>query len=385
MKQKPIYLDYAASTPVDKEVLRAMEPYFSDKFGNPGSLHSFGREANAVLDKTRQAIADELGARFEEIIFTSSASEANDLVIDGIFEGSSIKNPKIIISGIEHESVSQTALNLKARGATVVVLPTSKDGFVSTETLREYLDSDTLLVSIIHGSNEIGTIQPIEEIGSIIRSFKEERQLDYPLFHTDAVQTFQFLKLDTEELGVDALTLSGQKIYGPKGVGVLYISSSFLTQIRPQLIGGSHEFGLRASTPNVPAIAGMGKAVELILQDRGGAFKKVQELRDFFWEELQKLDSSVEINGSLGNRLPNNLNVYFPGKENKEFIIQLDQLGIAASVGSACSIKATTASPAVMAMGYSDERARASVRFSLGKFTTKSEINEVLKRVASVL
>ena len=385
MKQQSIYLDYSASTPVDKEVKKAMDPYFSQDFGNPGSIHSFGRRAQAAIDNARQTIADELGAQFEEIIFTSSATEANDLIIDGVFEGSSIKDPRIIISGIEHESVTQTALNLQSRGVKVSILPSSKDGFVDVETLKEELDENVILVSIIHGSNEIGTIQPIEEIGSVIRNFKEERHLDYPIFHSDAAQTFQFMNLNMKNLGLDALTLSAQKIYGPKGLGVLCVKGDCLIKVRPQLVGGSHESGLRASTPNVGAIVGMGKAVELVASHRKDTSKKIGQLRDHFLEGLKKLDSSLEINGSMHNRLPNNLNIYFKDKENEEMVIKLDQVGVAASVGSACSVRASSVAPAVLAMGFDEMRAKGSIRFSLGKFTTKKEIDNALERVKSVL
>jgi len=333
-----IYLDYAASTPVDKKALEAMEPYFSKEYGNPGSLHSFGQEALAAIDDARGKIANELGVGFKEIIFTASATEANDLIIDGIFEGSVIEKPKVIISDIEHESVNQTADNLTARGAEVVKLPVSKEGFVNSRDLEDVLDDKTILVSLIHASNEIGTIQPLEEIGAIIRTFRQERGGKYPLFHTDAVQALPFIKIDTQALGLDALTLSSQKIYGPKGAGCLYFKSDYMSDIRPQLLGGGHEFGLRASTPNVPAIVGFGRAVELVAERRGETSKSMGSLRDILLEGLREIEPSLEVNGSMDNRLPGNLNVYFPGRAGDDLVIRFDMAGVAVSTGSACSL-----------------------------------------------
>ncbi|MDP3953765.1 MAG: cysteine desulfurase family protein [bacterium] len=385
MKEDKIYLDYAASTPVDKAVLKAMKPYFKDEYGNPGSIHSFGQKANAAIDQARSAVADELGVEFDEVVFTASASEANDLIIDGIFEGSGIEEPKIIISDIEHESVSQTADNLVSRGAQVVRLPVSQDGFVDPDELRKLLDEKTILVSVIHGSNEIGTIQPLEEIGNVIESFRKERGLRYPLLHTDAVQTLPFMKIDTHLLKLDALTLSSQKIYGSKGAGALFISKDFLPNLRPQLVGGGHEFGLRASTPNVPAIVGFGKAVEIVAQRRGEEGKRLMLLRDKLLKGLQTIEPNLEVNGSMQNRLPGNLSIYFPGRENEDLVIKFDMVGVAVSSGSACSVKATKVARSVLALGYSEERAASSIRFTLGEPTTTGDIDQAVKRAEKVL
>ncbi len=385
MKDSPIYLDYAASTPTDKEALEAMEPYFRESYGNSGSLHSFGQKAQAAIDEARSIIAAELGVSFNEVIFTSSATEANDLIVDGIFEGSGIKNPKIIISNIEHESVSQSAEALMSRGAEVIQLPVSKEGFVDPGELGSLLDEQTILVSIIHGSNEIGTIQPLEEIGAIIKAFKQERGLRYPLFHSDAVQTLPFIKIDSKTIGLDAITLSSQKIYGPKGAGCLYISSDYLSSLRPQLMGGGHEFGVRASTPNVPAIVGFGKATELVAKRRAKEAKRLTELRDRLLEGLQAVEPRLEVNGSMDNRLPGNLNVYFPGRENEDLVIKFDLAGVAVSSGSACSVRATRVAKSVLALGHSQERAASSVRLTLGEPTTKKEIEAAIARISGAL
>src|SRR3989344_764304 len=344
MSKKPIYLDYAASTPVDPEVMAYIKPYFMEKFGNSGSLHSFGQEAQSALDKTRTILSEEIGADFNEIIFTSSASEANDLIVDGIFEGSRIAKPKIIISDIEHESVNQSVEALIEKGAEVVKLSVSKEGFVDPEELMKALDEKTILVSIIFGSNEIGTIQPIEEIGQIIRSFKSERNLMYPVFHTDAVQAISSIKIDVKTLGIDAATFSSQKIYGPKGAGALYVNKDFLLHLKPQLMGGGHEFGLRASTPNTPAIAGFGKAIELLIKERSKKSKRLTALRNQLLEGLKKTIPGVEVNGSMENRLPGNLNVYFPGEEKSNLVIKFDLAGVAVSAGSACSVRSNKVS-----------------------------------------
>jgi len=385
MSKKPIYLDYAASTPVDPEVMAYIKPYFMEKFGNSGSLHSFGQEAQSALDKTRTILSEEIGADFNEIIFTSSASEANDLIVDGIFEGSRIAKPKIIISDIEHESVNQSVEALIEKGAEVVKLSVSKEGFVDPEELMKALDEKTILVSIIFGSNEIGTIQPIEEIGQIIRSFKSERNLMYPVFHTDAVQAISSIKIDVKTLGIDAATFSSQKIYGPKGAGALYVNKDFLLHLKPQLMGGGHEFGLRASTPNTPAIAGFGKAIELLIKERSKKSKRLTALRNQLLEGLKKTIPGVEVNGSMENRLPGNLNVYFPGEEKSNLVIKFDLAGVAVSAGSACSVRSNKVSKAVLALGYSPERAGSSIRFTLGDPTTAKEIDEAVKRMEKVL
>ncbi len=385
MSKKPIYLDYAASTPVAPEVMAYMKPYFSEKFGNSGSLHSFGQEAQAALDKARTILSDEINADFDEIIFTSSASEANDFIVDGIFEVSKLDQPKIIISDIEHESVTQSVEALIEKGVEVVKLPVSREGFVNPDDLRKILDEKTILVSIIFASNEIGSIQPIEKIGQIIKSFKEERGLMYPVFHSDATQALSYMKINTQVYGIDALTLSSQKIYGPKGAGALYIKRSFLPHIKSQLMGGTHEFGLRASTPNTPAIAGFGKAIELLVQKRSEKIRELMTLRNRFWEGLKKTIPGIEVNGSMENRLPNNLNIYFPGREKDNLVIRLDLSGVAASTGSACSVRSNKVSKAVLALGYSPERAGSSIRFTLGSPTTSKEVDEAIRRIGKAL
>lgn len=380
-----IYLDYGAATPVADEVIGVMAPHLGKIFGNAGSIHSFGQEAHAAIDRSREVIAGELTAKFSEIIFTASATEANNIAIRGVVENADIKNLRIIISSIEHESVLETCESLTSGNVEVVVIPVSKDGFVNVEKLKNALTKETVLVSIIFGSSVIGTLQPIERIGKIIADFRKNTGSYYPLFHTDAAQALQFVEIDTSELMVDALTISGQKIYGPKGVGVLYLGEGWMPRLRPLMTGGKQEFGFRAGTENVAAIAGIGKAIELTSVKREDKVEKLAGLRNYLWENLKSDNPKLEVNGSLENRLPNNLNVYFPGVDALEFLVALDQEGIAVSTGSACSVRAAEPSYVVTALGLGEERANSSIRFTLGGPTTKDEIDKAVKCIAKLL
>ena len=394
-----IYLDYAAATPMAPDVESAMQPYYREDFGNAGALHSFGQRANAAIDSVREIIAKELNVEFNEVIFTGSATEANNHILRGAtksFLKSQISNTKsqIIISAIEHESVFETANDLEKNGVEVIKIPVSKEGIIDIEKLKDALDENVAVVSIIFASNVIGTIQPIKKIAEIIKNFREEKGSEYPLFHTDAVQALQFIKLDMGELGVDALTLSGQKIYGPKGVGALAIKKQWLARVAPLVTGGTQEFGYRAGTQNTPAIVGFGKAVEIVTRDRGPHSAKaprgkqeaerVKELRDMLWDGIKKIVPNSELNGSKEERLPNNLHVSFPGKDNQELLIKFDQAGIAVSIGSACSVRSRKASRVILELGLGEERATNSIRFTLGRNTTEEEIKEALNRITSL-
>src|SRR3989344_8139836 len=362
-----IYLDYAAATPMAPDVESAMQPYYREDFGNAGALHSVGQRANAAIDSVREIIAKELNVEFNEVIFTGSATEANNHILRGAtksFLKSQISNTKsqIIISAIEHESVFETANDLEKNGVEVIKIPVSKEGIIDIEKLKDALDENVAVVSIIFASNVIGTIQPIKKIAEIIKNFREEKGSEYPLFHTDAVQALQFIKLDMGELGVDALTLSGQKIYGPKGVGALAIKKQWLARVAPLVTGGTQEFGYRAGTQNTPAIVGFGKAVEIVTSDRGPHSAKIEKLRNMLWDGIKKIVPNSELNGSKEERLPNNLHVSFPGKDNQELLIKFDQAGIAVSIGSACSVRSRKASRVVLELGLGEERATNSIR-----------------------
>jgi len=382
---KNIYLDYAAATPAAPEVIAAMMPYFTESFGNSSSLHSFGQDANKAVDDSREIISKELGASFREIIFTASATEANNAVLRGLVRKSGKDRPQVIISAIEHESVFETVEDLEKDGAEVVTIPVSQDGIIDIEKLSEALSSKTALVSVIYASNVIGIIQPIAEIGKIIKKFREGNDTIYPMFHVDAVQAFPFFKLSVEELGVDALTLSGQKIYGPKGTGILYLRENWAGHIAPYITGGTQEFNFRAGTVNTPAVVGLAKAVRFVSSKRDEERERIEKLRDNFWKGLKESVPDVELNGSFTHRLPNNLHVYFPGMDGGELITVFDQAGIAVSTGSACSVRAAKPSHAVMALGFDKKRASESIRFTLGYSTTKREIDNAIERITKLL
>jgi cysteine desulfurase len=409
-----IYLDYAASTPVDQRVREAMEPYDGEKFGNPGSLHSFGQAAIAALDASRETITRTIGVDFRELILTASATEANNLVLRGAARAAQkkgLKNPKIIVSTIEHESVLETARDLAVDGVEISYLPVDEKGFVRARELESMLDERTVAVSVMYANNEVGTIQPIAAIADAIRAYKDELQKThqkknseapvrwYPFFHTDVAQAFQFLDCTPERLGVDFMTISAHKIYGPKGAGALYGRN--LNALVPQMTGGGQEFGLRSGTENIPAIVGFAKAVELIGQSRTEENKKIAELRNELWDGIKKIFPQAEINGTNGTgasaredagedadeyaALPNILNVYFPGHEAQDLIIKFDRAGLAASSGSACHSRAHEPSYVIEAMGFSKERAASSIRFSLGRPTTAEDIASALSIIKRTL
>lgn len=402
---KRIYLDYAATTPVDTEVLRAMKPYFADQFGNPGSLHYPGQEAIAALDRSRETIAKSIGANFREIIFTSSATEANNLALRGAIsnfeflissEGQDPNDskfkPRIVISATEHESVLETARDLERWGVEVIYLPVDKNGLADLKKLKSSLNENTVLVSIMYVNNETGVIQPIGEISKIISDFKGQQskfeirnskfERPWPLFHTDASQALQYLNCNVDDLGVDLMTLSSHKIYGPKGAGCLYIRNPLPAtsyQLQASTTGGGQEFNLRSGTENIPAIVGFAKAVEIVDSQKPLANRTTKELQDRLWRGIKKIYPKAQLNGDALKRLPNNINVYLPGINAEEFLIKLDLAGVAVSTGSACKARALDSSHVLEAMGFNKLRAKNSLRFSLGRPTTQKDIDTVLK------
>ncbi len=395
---RKIYLDYAATTPLDKEALKAMLPYFSDKFGNASSVHSFGQEAIAAIDQAREKIAKLLNCDFNEIIFTGSATEANNLAIFGIARNFQFlisnfqTNPKsqssnsklhIISTVIEHESVLEPLKELERLGHEVTYLPVNKDGFIKVSDLEKAIRNNTVLVSIIYANNEIGTIQPVKEIGKLIEKInvkRKEQELNRIYFHTDAVQAFQFLECRPDWLNVDLLTFSGHKIYGPKGVGGLYVRKiGPIGLIRPIIKGGGQEFGLRSGTENVASIVGLAKALEIVFKNREARFGHIINLRNQLLNYIIKDNKDAKLNGSLDNRLPNNLNIRFPGASNETLLVSLDQKGLAVSAGSACSARASKASYVLTALGLTEKQAKESIRITLGKDTTEEEIKKAAK------
>ena len=376
---KKIYLDYAATTPVDENVVREMMPYFSQKFGNPSSIHSFGQEALEAVDKARQQVTDFLNCNPSEIIFTSGATESNNMTIKGIIKASDIKNPHIITSSIEHHCVLNSYEAAEKEETEVTYLRVDKDGIINLEDIKKAVKENTVLISIMYANNEVGIIEPIAKIGEMLKEINLEREknkLPKIYFHTDAVQAINYLDCDVDNLGVDLLSLSGHKIYGPKGVGALYVRQG--TKIKKVQHGGEQENNLRAGTHNVPGIVGLGKAISLIPKNKKKT-KEVKKLRDYLVNEVLKNISNSKLNGLREFRLPHNANISFKGIEGESLLMMLDQEGVAVSTGSACSSVSLKPSHVLTAMGISPELSHSSIRFTLGKDTTKKEIDFVLK------
>lgn len=394
---KRIYLDNAATTPVDPAVLKEMMPYFSKKFGNPFSVHSFGQEAKVAIDNAREQVAKFLGASAEEIFFTSGATESNNWSINGIlrsFKDSTTAqkmakigafSPHFIISAIEHHCVLNSALAAHKSGAKLTIIRPKKDGAVDKDEVAGAITDETVFVSTMYVNNEVGTIQPIKEIGEIVKNIKTERQTKgnkLPLyFHTDAVQAANYLNCNVDYLGVDLLSLSAHKFYGPKGTGILYVRRG--TKIGPSQYGGEQESNLRAGTHNVPGIVGLGKAISLIEKHKK-SLPKMKKLRDKLIGGVLEIPGS-QLNGSAESRTPNNANFSFRGVEGESLIISLDMAGIAASTGSACSSASLEPSHVLTAMGIPAEIAHGSLRLTLGKDTTDADINYVLKTLPPII
>ena len=375
-KNKKIYLDYAATTPVDPRVLKAMLPYFSVTFGNTMSLHSFGQEAKAALEESRAIVADLINAKPNEIIFTSSATESNNLALKGVAFANKNKGRHIIISQIEHACVRETAKWLETQGFEVTRIKVDEYGLVSPEDVKKAIKKETILVSIIHASNEIGTIQPIEEIGRICK----ERGV---YFHTDAVQSFGKIPIDVNKMNIDLLTASSHKMYGPKGAACLFVREG--VKIEPILHGGGHEFGLRSSTVNVAAIVGFAKACEICKKEMKKEAERLTKLRDKLIKGVLEKIPGSRLNGHPKMRLPNNANFSFKGVEGEAIVIQLDLLGIAGSTGSACASAKLEPSPILLAIGLKPEQAHGSLRLTLGRWTKEKDIEYVLKVLPKVI
>jgi len=383
-----IYLDNAATTSVDPEVLKEMLPYFSRKFGNPMSIHSFGQEALEAVNIARKQIADFLNCHHEEIIFTSGATESNNFAIKGFIkdcyfnhkEDSKREKPHIITSAFEHHCVMESIKFLEKSGqAEVSYLPVYKDGIIKLEDVKKAIKKNTRLISIMYVNNEIGTVQPISEIGKIIKNHNS--QISTPssqiLFHTDATQAVNYFNCNVENLGVDLLSFSGHKIYGPKGIGALYVKKG--TPIKKIQDGGDQEFGMRAGTHNVPGIVGLGKAIELISKNNDA--QKIKKLRDYSIDRILKEIPDSYLNGSKEKRSPNNINFRFDNVEGESLVISLDIEGIASSTGSACSSGTLEPSHVLLALGLKPEQCHGSLRLSLGKDTTKEEIDYTIDKI----
>jgi len=366
-----IYLDHAATTPVDERVVAAMLPYFTERFGNPSSIHRFGRAALEALDDAREAVAAVLGASRKEIIFTGGGSEADNLAIKGVAlaQREAGKGAHIITSAIEHHAVLHAVEQLEAFGFEATLLPVDGDGLVRPADLRAALRSDTVLVSIMYANNEIGTLQPLAELGAICREYGVP-------FHTDAVQAAGAVSLNVNDLNVDLLSLAAHKFYGPKGIGALYVRRGI--PLLPLINGGGQERRRRAGTENVAEIVGMAAALRLAEEHRERYAAACAPLRDRLVVGIRERIPDVSLNGHPTRRLPNNVNVAFDGVEGESVLLLLDQEGIAASSGSACTSGALEASHVLLALGVPHERAIGSVRFTLGRTTSAEEIDYVL-------
>jgi cysteine desulfurase len=370
MPMKRIYLDYAATTPTHPDVLKAMLPYFSEVYGNPSSLHGCGQEARAALEKARADVARLIGAGEEEICFTSGGTEADNFALSGAALAGGKKGGHIITTAIEHHAVLETCRSLEKRGFKVTYLPVDSFGMVSPDDVKKAVTPQTILVSVMHANNEVGTVQPLKEISKIARE-------SGILFHTDAVQAAGHIPADVNALGVDLLSMSAHKLYGPKGVGALYIRKG--TRLSPFMHGGGQETGRRAGTENVPGIVGFGKAAGLASGEMGEEVERLMGLRDGFIKELRKRIEGIKLNGHPVRRLPNNINISVDFVEGEAMLLNLDAQGICVSTGSACTSGNLEASHVLLAAGCSHEQAHGSLRFTLGKWTAKADLDKVLE------
>ncbi len=374
--KKIIYLDASATTPVDEEVLEAMMPYFKEKYGNPGSLHTKGLEAAQALFDARELVAKTLNAEQKEIIFTGSGTESINLAIKGFALANQSKGKHIISTTIEHHAVLDSLEWLeKKHGFKITLVPVEKNGVVDPKKIREAITPETILISVMYVNNEIGTIQPIKEIARIAT----EKNI---VMHTDACQAANSEIMDVKELGVHMMSLNGSKIYGPKGVGCLYKKTGIT--IEPQILGGGQEFKLRSGTENVPLIVGFAKALEKAQKNKEEYKKKLTPLRDELIKGLSKIEDTF-INGDLEKRVPNNVNITFLNVEGEAILLMMDHYGICASSGSACTSQSLDPSHVILALGRPYEAAHGSIRFTLTKHTTKEEIEYVIKTMPEII
>ncbi len=389
LNKKIVYLDYAATTPVDKRVLTAMMPYFSDNFGNASSIHVAGSMALSAVDKARGQIALLLHCNASDVYFTSGATESDNLAILGLIRGI-VKNqtgfkPHVIVSAIEHEAILEPVKRLANDGLIeVYFLGVDNDGLVNLDELKRVVQENTVLVSIMLANNEIGAIQPITEVASVIADINIDRKQKI-YFHTDATQAPAYVNCDVNKLGVDTMSLSAHKIYGPKGVGALYVKKG--TPMESLVYGGGQQGGVRSGTYNVSGIVGFGQAIA-ILADKKNQIKensRIKKMRDYLIKGLKKKISKITVNGSLKQRLPNNASFIIPGVEGESMLLMLSQRGIAVSTGSACSSGSLEPSHVLLAIGVPQELAHGSLRVTLGRFTVKKDVDKLIKELPLIV
>lgn len=390
-------MDNASTTPVNEEVKKAMDKYMTDEFGNPNSIHEMGVAAKKAVEGARKTVALAFNSHPDEVIFNSGGTEGNNAAIFGVFNhlrknGFKYSDMRAITTNIEHSSVLECFKELERRGVAVDYAPVEENGIIDPKKIKELLKPETVLVSVMYANNEIGTIQPIKEIAKVIRDFKKSlspvssflpqpktynlKPITYPHLHADACQAPLFLNLNVQELGVDLMTIDGQKIYGPKGIGALFIKRGIL--IEPIIFGGGQERGLRSGTENVPLIVGLTKAVEIAGKDRIKNSKRLSKLRDYFIKKFEEKIPQAALNGDRNQRLPNNINISIPGIDPEFVLLELDEKGIVCSTKSAC-LKDESSSYVISALGRDNSYAKSSLRFSLGLDTTKKDIDYVVK------
>ena len=373
---KPIYLDHSATTPIREEVLEVMQPYFTNTFGNASSIHGFGQKARKDLEEARKKVAETIGADFREIFFTSGGTESDNLAVQGIVRARKERGGHIVTSSIEHPAILNTCRYMERQGYDVEYLPVDTDGRVNPETVQAALRPDTVLVSIMLANNEVGTIQPIQEIGEITKAN------GIPL-HTDAIQAVGKIPVKVNDLNVDLLSVSAHKIYGPKGTGLLYVKQG--TQFAPLFYGGHHERGVRPGTENVAAIIGLAKAMELAEAERDDFYATMHHLRSILETGIREKVKGIRFNGHTEKRLPNVSNISFHSVDGESLLLVLDSQKIAVSTGAACSSGSTEVSHVLTAMGLSPELAGGSTRFSLGRLNSEDDIRYVLNVFPSVI
>lgn len=387
-KDDYLYLDNASATPVDPLVLETFYTIQKTCFANPGSIHRLGIEAKKHIDNARKKVATALQARPEEIVFTSSATEANNLCVYGVIERAKkdgIGMPHVITTSIEHVSILEPLRQLEnQKNITLTVVPVGSEGIVEIKSIREALTSETVLVSVIHANNEVGTIQPVREIGKMIEKYREAHKSKYPYFHTDSCQAVNYIDVRPEAFRIDLCTLNSSKIYAPRGAGILYVGKR--VKIDPRIIGGDQEHGLRAGTENTAAIIACGEAIEKTVAIREGESKRVYELQKYVFEKLRKIIPNIKVWGSEkgDERLPNNINISVPGVFSEEFVVGLDMKKIAISSKSACGMNSDEGSYIIRALGGTEQESKEAIRISMGRSTTKEGIDRLVEEVKKI-
>ena len=376
MKMENVYFDNAATTRLDEDVLKEMMPYLTNKYGNASSIYKLGRESRKAVEDAREKIAEEINAEPEEIYFTAGGSESDNTILRGIAYSYKEKGNHIITSKIEHPAILETCKQLEKEGFEISYVGVDKNGIINLEELENLIKENTILISIMFANNEIGTIQPVEEIGKIAKRHNI-------IFHTDAVQAVGSVKIDVKQMDIASLSMSAHKFYGPKGIGALYVKKGIRFQ---KLINGGHqEKNKRAGTENVPAIVGMGKAIELAYEHLDEHTDRIKELRDYYIDEIQKRIPDIIVNGDIERRLPGNANISFKNVDGEAMLLNLDLKGICASAGSACSSGSLEASHVLLAIGVPADVAHSSLRVSIGKYNTKEEVDYLIDNLVEIV